>query len=137
MALPPVLATIFAMPTQMGMAGAGAAFDGGGLLGGLFGFLEVDEKANDAKGPSKRSWRRVDEIPQRVPTDSRGKKMYRPHATITEAHMSTWCSRAYTPQILRVSQYRLSLHTRTLFCMYDSNISSNVQVQRKELRIWS
>ena len=39
MALPPVLATIFAMPTQMGMAGAAAAFDGGGLLGGLFGFL--------------------------------------------------------------------------------------------------
>ena len=65
MALPPVLATIFAMPTQMGMAGAAAAFDGGGLLGGLFGFLEVDEDAGDVKKP-KRTWRRVDEIPQRV-----------------------------------------------------------------------
>jgi hypothetical protein len=78
------------------MAGAAAAAGGGGgLLGGLFGFVEVDETistqegAHESKEKKKRSWRRVDEIPHRIPTDSRGKKMYKPHATITKAQMST------------------------------------------------
>ena len=86
MALPPVLATIFAMPTQMGMAGAAAAFDGGGLLGGLFGFLEVDEDAGDVKKP-KRTWRRVDEIPQRVRVRScRSSLCFRPSLSSTHTH---------------------------------------------------
>ena len=90
MALPPVLATIFAMPTQMGMAGAAAAFDGGGLLGGLFGFLEVDEDAGSSVKKPKRTWRRVDEIPQRVRVRScRSSLCFRPSLSSTHTHTHT------------------------------------------------